>query len=1169
MAETPDTASETLREWARDDRITLAIVFTDIVGSTALGRALGDEQMNGVRRAHFGHSRALLAQHAGREIKTIGDSVMAVFRSIGAALDYAHALYLDPGHTALQARGVRAGIHIGSVDVVGEDIFGTEVDVAARVVDGIEGAEIWLSDQAKRDLERAGARRHRGLQWLSHDGVELKGIGPESLWSLVPAVVVEAAAPPMPKTSPSSGPAWVERPARDGRGVTRDATRPRQFAFGPFRLLPAQQLLLESESPVRLGSRARDLLIALVEQAGQVITKEALSARLWPNIVVEEGTLRVHVAALRKALRDGQEGRRYIANIAGRGYAFVGEVAATDEPDPAADTPPEPMPPPSTGRLFGRAEVVETLSTRLAQQRLITITITGPGGIGKTSVALAVADRMRPGLPDGVCVVDFAPLADSKLVPTALASALGIGVLSDNPLPSLVALLRRRDMLIVLDNCEHVIDAAALLAESLLQSSAQLHILATSREPIRVPGEVLFRLAPLAMPEVSDGLTAPIAMTYSAVQLFAERAAMCLGEFPLTDAYAPAVANICRRLDGIPLAIDMAAGRVDAFGIAGLASALDDRFRLAMPGRRTALPRHQTLSTTLDWSYQLLPETERLVLRRLAVFAGFFTIAEATGVIVDGGGADILESIANLAAKSLVVANLETPVPTYRLLETTRAYALQKLEESGERAAYARRHARQCLAAMEAANAAWEASPPEAWLARYRHLIDDVRAALDLSFRIEDEAATAAALTIAALPLWYQLSLLSECYQRACQALRLPAAARSPTQEMRLYAAIAWLLMQTKGFVQEALDTWTTLLALSRDNNDPDHQLRALWGLWAAQVSEGALRTSLALAKEFSSLAQHTSELDRCVGDRMLGHSLHLLGEQAAAREHLERMLANYAPPATGAQAMRYIFDQKALARCFLARIRWLQGYPDQAMEIARDVTSDERAQGDALSLCQVLVQAACPIGLMVGDLAAVEEFVSDLIELSVRHDWHFWHAFGSCFRGVLTVHRGDLAAGLHLLEEALRGLRSIDFGVHYLYFLCEYASALGLAGRIDRGLDVIEQAIARSDSNNERWCIAEVLRIKGELLHRQGKFDSADAAFATARGWAERQSALSLSLRIATGAARLWQDMGRTATARTELTAVCGRFTEGFGTADYRNARAVLDALNLEVARR
>jgi len=197
--------------------------------------------------------------------------------------------------------------------------------------------------------------------------VELKGIAKEKLWSLVPGTEPAGAVPPVSETSAENGPARVEGPARDGRGMTGDEIRPRQFAFGPFRLFPEQQLLLEGESPVRLGGRARDLLIALLERAGQVITKEALSARLWPNIVVEEGTLRVHVAALRKALRDGQEGRRYIANVAGRGYSFVGKVVANDEPEPAADAPPEPLPPLSMARLFGRADVVETLSNRLAQ----------------------------------------------------------------------------------------------------------------------------------------------------------------------------------------------------------------------------------------------------------------------------------------------------------------------------------------------------------------------------------------------------------------------------------------------------------------------------------------------------------------------------------------------------------------------------------------------------------------------------------------------------------------------------------------------------------------------------------------------------------------------------------------------------------------------------------
>lgn len=942
--------------------------------------------------------------------------------------------------------------------------------------------------------------------------------------------------------------------------MTEEAPNDPRFAFGPFRLFPTRHLLLEGEAPVRLGSRARALLIALLEQPGQAVSKEALSARIWPNVFVEDGTLRAQVAALRKALRDGQDGRRYIANIAGRGYAFVGEVSASVAQPPVSHELPEGAPALSTARLFGRADVIETLTQRFAQDRLVTIV--GPGGIGKTSIALAVADRMRPGLRDGVCFVDLAPLADARLVSTALASALGVGVVSEDPLPSLVALLRDREMLIVLDNCEHVIDSAALLAETIARSTgARLRILATSREALGVQGEGLFQLAPLALPEVAERLTATMAMTYPAVQLFVERAAMCLGEYSLTDAHAPAVANICRHLDGIALAIEIAAGQVDAFGIAGLARVLDDRFRLAMQGMRTGLPRHRTMNTTLDWSYQLLPEVERAALRRLAVFAGLFTIPEATGVLAESvSEVAAAESVASLVTKSLIVPNFETPMPTYRLLETTRAYALQRLEESGERAAYMRRHARQCLAAMEAANVAWDAAPPEAWLARHRHLIDDVRAALDFSMLAEPE--TAAALTVAAVPLWYQLSLLSECYERACRALDLPAMAGSTAQQLRLYAAKAWSLMQIKGFVRETEDAWTTVSSLSRDSGDPEYQLRGLWGLWATRVNAGALRTSLELAQEFSVLAQSTSETDRCVGHRMMGHSLHLLGDQAGGRAHLERMLAGYAPPATGAQTMRYIFDQQALARSFLARICWLQGFPDQARQIAWEVTEDERTRGDALSLCQVLVQAACPVGLMVGDLVSVEGFVAELVAMSERYQWHFWRAFGACFRSVLTVQRGDIAGGLPLLEEALKGFRGIDFGVHYLYFLCQYATALSLAGRDDQALAVVEQAIARSDHNDERWCIAEVLRIKGVLLHGRGDLAAADHAFAAAREWAERQGALAWSLRIATSAARLAQDTGHIAAARAELIAIVDRFTEGHDTTDYREARVVLDHL-------
>jgi predicted ATPase/DNA-binding winged helix-turn-helix (wHTH) protein len=925
--------------------------------------------------------------------------------------------------------------------------------------------------------------------------------------------------------------------------------------------------------PLAIGSRAFEIVEALVQSAGELVTKDELMDRVWPGTIVSDNTLQVHISAVRKAL--GMD-RGLLRTVSGRGYRLLGSWTAREsnasavsprwEPAPTSVPPLQGNLPAIASELVGRGDAVQRVGDLLSAYR--SVTLTGPGGIGKTALALEAARGLSGS--DGECwLVELASLADPELVPSATASVLGLKMAGGESAAEPVArAIGRRKILLVLDNCEHVVETAAHLTETILGLCPNVTVLATSREALRIMGECVYRVLPLEVPPPHQDAPRDVS-GHSAVQLFLARAAEAAADFTTDAARLSTIAAICRRLDGIPLAIEFAAARAATLGVSQVATLLDDRFRLLTGGRRTALRRHQTLRAALDWSYELLPETERVVLRRLAIFAGGFTLQAANAVAVGAAiaASDVVDSVANLVAKSLVAADSDGTKLYYRLLETTRAYALQKLDESGERAVCGRRHTQYCLAAMEEADTAWEVLSPEVWLARHRHVIDDVRAALDFSIHSENET-TVVSLTVATVPLWYQLSLLTECYQRASRALDLPAVTRTPIQEMRLYATIAWCLMQVRGSVRESKDTWTAVLQMARDNNDLDHQLRALWGLWAARTSTGALRPALALAQEFSALAQQTSEIDRCVGDRMLGHSLHLLGEQSAAREHLERMLAGYAPPDTGAQAIRYVFDQRGLALCFLSRIRWLQGYPQQAMQIARDVTNGERVRGDALSLCQVLVQAACPIGLMVGDLVAVDEFVSELIELSRRHDWQFWRAFGDCFRGVLTVERGDIAVGLDLLEEALEGLRNIDFGVHYLFFLCRYASALGLAGRTDRGLDVIEQAIARCDRNDERWCVAEVLRIKGDLLHRRGEFGAAEAALLAAKEWAERQGALSWSLRVATSAARLSQGMGRGAAARAELAAVCARFTEGFGTADYRNARAVLEGLDAEVVK-
>ena len=467
--------------------------------------------------------------------------------------------------------------------------------------------------------------------------------------------------------------------------IDPEAQAERAISFGSFRLLPAQQLLMEGDTPVRLGSRALEILIALVERAGELVSKSELLSRVWPGTFVDENTLRVQIAGLRKALGDGQPGRRYVTNIPGRGYRFVAPVDLSEPGD-------GPVPkstaaqrthnlPISQARALGRGDAIGTLTHQLPKQRLITIV--GAGGIGKTTVALAVAETLLQSYDDGVWFVDLAPLSDPRLVPGTLAAALGLAVERENEVSQLIGLLQHKAMLLVLDSCEHVVAGAAALAEQLLAGVPGLRILATSREPLRADGERVHRLSPLEVPPDQTGLSVPDAMAYSSVQLFIERAAASVDGFQLSDADVPIVITICRKLGGVPLAIELAAARVDAFGIKQLAVLLDDRFRILNQGRRTAQPRHRSLDATLDWSYEFLPQTERALLRRLSVFANAFTLDAAVAQAGDDN-MDIVDSIANLVAKSLISADVGGPVVYYRLLDTTRAYAEQKLIESNE-----------------------------------------------------------------------------------------------------------------------------------------------------------------------------------------------------------------------------------------------------------------------------------------------------------------------------------------------------------------------------------------------------------------------------------------------------------------------------------------------------
>jgi predicted ATPase/DNA-binding winged helix-turn-helix (wHTH) protein len=937
------------------------------------------------------------------------------------------------------------------------------------------------------------------------------------------------------------------------------------LSFDPFRLLPERRLLLEGDKPVRLGSRALDILVALVERPGELVGKDELMARAWRDTFVEEGNLKFQIGALRRALGDGRGGRRYIATSPGQGYRFVAPVTVAEMPLPAV---PSPTPirrndnlPARLTRLIGRADAVRRIAAQIERHRLLTIV--GPGGIGKTSVALAAAAALIDAFVDGAWLIDLAPLADPRLVPSALATVLGFDIRSDNPVSDLVGALKDRRLVLVLDNCTHVIEAVAALAAAILRGAADVHILATSREPLRVEAEHVQRLPPLSSGSPSDRFGAAEALAFPAVELFVERTAECLGEFELTDPDAPIVAEICRKLDGIPLAIELAAARVETFGVRGLAARLDDRFRLLSGGWRSAPPRHRTLRATLDWSYEILSENERVVLRRLAIFAGGFTLDDAAELAADAAipKGELINLVAELIDKSLVVVEQTASEPRLRLLDTTRAYALQKLADTGECEPLARRHAEYYRNLFERAEGEAAARPADEWLADYAQEIDNLRASLDWAFSPNGDPRVGMALTAAAVPLWMRLSLLEECRSRAKQALSAlgTAGTRDPREEMRLHAALGASTPEAP----EMGAAFTKVLDIAESLGDTDYQLRALRGLYFDHIGNSRYRAALPFAQKFHDLATSRSDpSDQLFGERMMGVAKHFVGDQISARRHLEQVLTHHAFADHTQDVIRFQIDLRLSARVFLARVLWLQGFSDQAVRTAEISIGEAQTTGHAISLCYALSLAACPIALWVGNLVAAANYTAMLLDHSRRHSLPLWSAFGSRFQSVVDIKGGDLETGLQLLQTGLDEIAGPNVSFRFLTGLAELAEALGDAGRIAEGLALVEAGIQQSEGG---WLTPELLRLKGELFLLQSSSpvsQTAEDLFRQALDGARRQEALSWELRAATSLARLLRDRDRIGEARDLLAPIYARFTEGFGTADLREAKRLIDAL-------
>ncbi|AZF15876.1 winged helix-turn-helix domain-containing protein [Pseudomonas sp. R3-18-08] len=907
--------------------------------------------------------------------------------------------------------------------------------------------------------------------------------------------------------------------------------------FGPYRIHPRERLVLEAGRPLRLGRRAVDILLILLEHAGNVVSKQELIARVWPKSVVEDGNLRVHMAALRKALGDGQAGQRYIVTVAQRGYSFVAPLSIEPMTLPTDGGRPRPSHnlPLRRTRMLGRQALIDALVQQLPQQRFITLT--GAGGIGKTTVALRAAELLIGHYRDGIHLLDLAPLSAASMILPNLAALLGVPPGEHAPLAAVARSLQARQMLLVIDNCEHLLDDIALISETLLRHAPHLHILTTSREALRAEGEYVQRLEPLTCPPATGNRAQ--ALGYPAMQLLIERAMSHQDSFALSDAELPLAIDICQRLDGIPLAIELVAAQIERFGLAGLLVQMEDNFRLLTRGRRSALPRQQTLRATLDWSFDLLTDCEKICLRRLAVFRGGFSLVSAAAVIAGEHIAptEVLGSITQLVAKSLLNVDASEDEMVYRLLDITRTYALEKLSLAGELQATRERHAARCLALMEQAQGDWELIATQPWIDRYAPLREDVRAALDWGFADTAGHLLAIRLTVSAMPLWQELSLLREHAGYVDKALALIDRVEAPCTQLalQLQLALGSLSYHAVGAAPQTIAAFVGAARLAEERQDLAGQLRAVSGHMAANLCAGRYVQALEQSRQFDRLDPRTEPLLDLSTQRLRALAQHYTGHQALARQQAEQVLQRMSHSAhvnRFAHGVGVQYDQSVASLTVLARILWLQGFPERAWRTASQALELALQINHGTSICYTLALAGVVIARFNGAEDDAQTLQSLLLEQSHTHSVQLFQTWAGHYAGILC--NGDLQ-GLGLIEDTL-----VTFGMQH----------------------VDEPGLERARSGAAGWCAPEILRVYAGQAALRGDTQGAQTLLLEALDLARQQGALAWELRCAGSLAQLWQQQGRKQAAIDLLNPLYTRFTEGFATQDLLRVRRLLDEL-------
>ncbi|MBX5193507.1 AAA family ATPase [Rhizobium sp. NZLR3b] len=935
------------------------------------------------------------------------------------------------------------------------------------------------------------------------------------------------------------------------------------FEYSGWELDLEKRELRAMGAPVPLGSRAFEILQTLALSSGGIVTKDELMKRVWPGLVVEDNTLQVHISAIRRAL--GKD-RDLLRTVSGRGYRLLGEWT---EPEarfvgtaPAFRAQSSERGafvtniPSAASELIGRQASVSHIVTLMSAYRVVTLT--GPGGIGKTVLASEVARRLQSSIDGDAFFIELVSLSDPNLVPTTLAQTLDLRLQGEDISTNLVArAIGNRKMLLVIDNCEHVVDAAAEMVEAILRACQNVSVLATSRELLRIEGEFAYRVPPLEVPAKEQTATDP--SQHSAVQLFVARTLALQSDFAVNKDRITAIAAICRHLDGIPLAIEFAAARAATLGLQQIAGRLDDRFVLLTGGRRTALPRHRTLRAALDWSYELLPEGERLLLRNLAAFPAGFTLEAATAASGEEGEETAL-GLSNLVSKSLVVFEGTDAAPRWRLLETVRVYSLEKLGVGADYQRTMRRSAEFFRSFFQPFSNESSLQVAIERLGPFRREIDNLRATLTWALSSDGDRKLGASLAAVASDFWIAISLVSESGEWAQKALSHLEGEPGGRTEMVLQCALGFALIYTQGMSQRGREVLIRALSLAKELGDTDYQQRVTCALWLFSARSMELKEALIYAREYEKGAHEQDTQSLATAAWLIGIPQTYQAEHLQAHDRLDWAARNSSSNNRLRDMLRLGADIRTSSMAHNTVNLISRGQLDAAWQTAEDSIREARATKQPFVFCVALAWASAFLSLSLDSDLKAREWGEELIEHALQHGLKPFYAVGLCVRGSLAARSGSPAEGIDALRAGLREMHEASYLLFYPFFMCELAAALQMAGRLQEGLEQIHEALRFSADKGYRWMVPELLRRKGEIVATQIVHERLPIdLFQEAARRASAQGGLYWELTAGISLVEYLASRGERRSTRKILLPIYERFTEGFSTRRLLRAKMLI----------